>query len=99
MSTYRLSANAQASLREIQSYSSKQFGEAQTRLYLTRLRERMQWLAENPQAGRKREEIKPGYHSYFEGSHTIYYLIREDHIAVIDVLHQAMEVERYLGGA
>lgn len=56
----------------------------------------MTHLAKHPQEGKARDDIKVGYYSYFEGSHTIYYRIRDTHIDVIDVLHQSMEPNRHL---
>ena len=96
MGSYVLSPNAQKSLKGIKTYSIEKFGTRQTSLYLEKLRDRMRYLAENPQRGRLRDKIKRGYYSYLEGSHTIYYKILADHIAIIDILHQSMEPTRHL---
>jgi toxin ParE1/3/4 len=96
MANYVLSANARKSLREIKAYSTRTLGAKQTTLYLKKLRDRMAFLAEKPRLGEARDDIKMGYYSYPEGSHTIYYKIFADHIAVIDVLHQSMEPSRHL---
>ena len=84
------------SIAEINQYTIKQFGERQAVRYLENLRDRFQFLVENPSLGKKREDVKTGYYSYFEGSHTIYYKIQDDNIAIIDVLHQSMEPGRHL---
>ena len=96
MGTYVLSLNAQESLKEIKAYSTEKFGEDQTRIYLGRLRDRMRYLADNPERGQARNETRWGYYSYFEGSLTIYYKILSDQIAIIDILHQSMEPMRHL---
>ncbi len=96
MGKYVLSPNAQESLKGIKAWSTEKFGARQTNIYLENLRARMRLLADNPKLGRARNEIKRGYFSYFEGSHTIYYKILADRIAVIDVLHQSMEPMRRL---
>ncbi|MCH7622878.1 MAG: type II toxin-antitoxin system RelE/ParE family toxin [Nitrospinae bacterium] len=96
MGSYFLSPNAQKSLNGIKKYSTEKFGQRQTSIYLEKLRDRMRYLADNPKQGRARDKIKPGYYSYFEGSHTIYYKILADHIAIIDILHQSMEPLRHL---
>lgn len=98
MGNYVLSSNAQKSLKEIKSYSTETFGKRQTKIYLEKLQGRMRTLAENPKRGKTRDKIKVGYYSYLEGSHTIYYKILADHIAIIDILHQSMEPERHLLG-
>lgn len=60
------------------------------------LRDRFEFLVEHPELGKNRDEVKQGYYSYFEGSHTIYYKIIDGKIAIIDVLHQSMEPKRHL---
>ena len=96
MRQYVLSREAQISLQDIRGYSFEKFGKQQTIVYLRRLRDRMRYLAENPKSGQSRDELNVGYYSYFEGSHTIYYRIRPDHVDIIDVLHQSMEPLRHL---
>ncbi len=96
MSQYVLSPAAQVSLKQIREYSLENFGKQQTVMYLKKLRDRMQYLADSPVRGKVRDDIKSGYYSHFEGSHTIYYLIRDTHIDIIDVLHQSMESARHL---
>jgi toxin ParE1/3/4 len=51
----------------------------------------MKKLSNDPKYGNIRSDIKRGYHSFFEGSHTIYYIIQADHIAILDILHQSMD--------
>ncbi len=96
MSNFVLSPEAQLSLKQIKTYSIKQFGTARTNRYLNEILLAFRALLENPDMGRSRDELMPGYYSYFVGSHTIYYRIKPDLIEVIDVLHQSMEPSNYL---
>jgi toxin ParE1/3/4 len=96
MHKFVLSPQAQKSLHQIRSYTLKNFGKQQTKLYLRVMRARMLHLAKHPLDGKLRDDIKAGYYSYYEGSHTIYYRIRDTHIDVIDVLHQSMEPTKHL---
>lgn len=96
MSSYVLSRAAQESLIDIKTYSTKTFGKKRTTIYLKSLRDRMKDLSESPLAGLSRDEIKKGYFSYYEGSHTIYYRITKTHIDIIDILHQSMEPSLHL---
>lgn len=96
MSKYILSTEAQNSLKEIQIFSTNNFGKERTKQYLTDIRKRMKALAENPSRGIIREDLKVGYHSDFIGSHTIYYRIQSTHIDVIDVLHQSMDPSKHI---
>jgi toxin ParE1/3/4 len=96
MSKYALSPAAQESLLDIKAYSIKTFGKKRTTVYFKALRDRMRLLSESSLTGIDRNEIKNGYYSYFEGSHTIYYRITETHIDIIDILHQSMEPSTHL---
>ncbi len=42
-----------------------------------------------------RDEAHPGYRSFRQGAHIVFYLIAEDAIDVIGVPHAAMDVEAY----
>jgi toxin ParE1/3/4 len=96
MAKYLLSPQAQTSLKNIQAYSLEHFGKKQTTAYLKNLRDCLRDLAATPSKGTARDDIKKGYHSYFVGSHTIYYRISNGYIGIIDVLHQRMEPTRHL---
>lgn len=98
MSHYFLTTEAQRSLESIRQYSLQKFGEKRTRLYLSSIQKRLEYLAENPRHGKARTELFSDWlcFSYFEGAHTIYYEIKTDHIIVIDILHQSMDAELHL---
>ncbi|WP_143741950.1 type II toxin-antitoxin system RelE/ParE family toxin [Thiorhodovibrio frisius] len=40
--------------------------------------------------------MKDGYRGYSQGSHVIFYLIRESCIGIIGVLHQRMDASSHL---
>ncbi|WP_462268398.1 type II toxin-antitoxin system RelE/ParE family toxin [Desulfobacter sp.] len=96
MNQYILSLNAQKSLRDIKAYSFEKFGEQQTITYLKLIEKKLQMIAESPDIGRKREEIKKGYLSFLAGSHVIFYRKAKNHVDIIDILHQSMEPYRHL---
>jgi toxin ParE1/3/4 len=54
-------------------------------------------LAEHPDLGKPRPDIKQGYHCYPQGAHVIYYLVRAGRIDIIGVLHQRMDPFDRLG--
>jgi len=56
----------------------------------------MKWLAENPHFGTERDEVKEGYLSYFQGSHTIFYRETEEGIEIVDIPHQKEDVIQHL---
>ena len=96
MAHYKLSPLAQEDIKAIKSYSNDRWGKDKTTLYLSNLRQRMQWLADNPQLGLVRDDVKDGYYSLFEGEHTIFYRIVEKNIEIISILHQRMDVKKHL---
>ncbi len=96
MPSYKLSDEAKKDIAEIYNYSKNKWGTRQTTRYLKLLRKRMRWLAQNPKLGEQRNEIKEGYHSFPESKHIIYYVINQNHIYIIGVLHQSMDAKRHL---
>ena len=100
MSKYLLSPNAVRSLKSIEEYTVNTFGKIQTRIYLKKLHEKMQFIAENPKnLGKLRTDIVSDWNCYscFVGSHTIYYeIVSVNEINIIDILHQSMEPQNHL---
>lgn len=99
MANYLLSPEAARSIAEIDNYTAKQFGPKQAVRYLENLLDCFEFIAEDPQRGMHRPELKLDYFSYFVGSHTVYYRVVAEQIQVIDVLHQSMEPTRHLTSA
>ena len=54
-------------------------------------------LAANPQLGRERNDVKPGYRSFPQGRHVVFYTIGESGIEIIGVVHQSADVDGHLG--
>jgi len=96
VANYILSLEAQSNLQSIKTYSVKNFGSHRTKKYLQAIQSCMQKLAANPLQGIERNELKPGYFSFFVGSHTIYYRIKPNNIEIIAVLHQSMEPTKHI---
>jgi len=100
MNKYLLSPNAVRSLKGIEEYTLDTFGKIQTGIYLKKLHEKMQFIAENPKNfGKLRNDISSnwGCYSCFVGSHTIYYeIVSTNEINIIDILHQSMEPQSHL---
>jgi toxin ParE1/3/4 len=53
---------------------------------------RFSWLAENPQLGKQRDDIKPGYYGFLEGRHIIFYTLTKNGIDIIGIPHQRMAI-------
>lgn len=90
--SFRLTPRAAADLDAIADYTIETWGLAQLEIYLMGIDSRFQWLADNPLAGRERNDVHPGYRSYPEGSHVIFYIINDDQVDIIGVPHKSMDV-------
>jgi len=92
---YKLTGKAKKDLLDIIEYTQKQWGRSQTRIYIDRIEERCQMLADNPSIGRDMNEIAPGLLSYPVESHVVYYKRQGDDIFVIRVLHKRMLADKH----
>jgi len=91
---YRLSALAELDIEEIFDYTINEYGQNQADKYTTELYSRFQWLADNPKTGLNRDEVKEGYRSYFQGSHSIFFREASEGIEIIGIVHQSKDIER-----
>ena len=94
---YRIRQLAQDDLEAIWLYTRKQWGIVQADSYLEALILRFDWLAENPELGKQRDDVKSGYFCFPEGMHLIFYIINDNQIDIIGVPHQRMDIIEYLG--
>lgn len=93
MATYRLTPDAQSDLIEIRRYTVAQWDTAQSRKYLSELRQTIHLLAETPSLGKHRREIGSNVLSFPHASHVIYYMMHEEVLEVLvvfGVLHRRM---------
>lgn len=93
---YALRQLAENDLEEIWLYSLQEWGIEQADKYIRALLARFDWLSENPLIGKSRKDIKPGYYSFPEGSHVIFYTLTHYGIDVIGIPHQRMDVIGHL---
>lgn len=96
-STFRLTPRAYEDMKSIARYTLQQWGNEQRKKYLKAIEERFHWLADNPKAGRNRYEIGEHYLSFPQGRHVIFYVMSENGIDIIGVVHQQMDVMHYFG--
>jgi toxin ParE1/3/4 len=53
---------------------------------------RLDWLTENPSAGKQRNDLKLGYYCFPEGRHLIFYTLTDGMVDVIGIPLQNMDV-------
>jgi toxin ParE1/3/4 len=93
----RITPRAARDLDVIALWTLEKWGVERMETYLRALNDRFNWLAENPQSGRKRDDIAKGYRSFPEGRHMIFYIEAEGAVAIIGVPHQSMDSSGYFG--
>ncbi len=92
---FRITPRAQEDLKSIGRYTLRKWGKKQRDLYLHDLDKRFQWLADQPQIGKERPDIKDGYYCFSQGSHLIFYIIHQDNIDIIGIPHKSMDILNY----
>ncbi|MFC3854063.1 type II toxin-antitoxin system RelE/ParE family toxin [Salinispirillum marinum] len=93
---YKLSRLAQAHLLQIKSYTVENFGEPQWHKYKATLLLGFQTLADNPDLGRRCDDV---FHNgfYFPiGKHMAYYTKETDFILIVAVLGQSQLPQKHL---
>ena len=89
---FRLTPRAAADLDAIASYTIEVWGPEQMEDYLRSMTTRFEWLAANPLAGRERNDVHPGYRSFPEGSHVIFYVVSGEFVDIIGIPHKSMDI-------
>jgi len=93
---YRLRPKARSDIDAIWDYTVQSWGVQQALHYLNRLRDVCTELADNPELGKCRDELYKGLRVYPSGKHLVFYLIIENGIDVVRILHGSMDVQRHL---
>ena len=89
---------AEADMLGIAQYSLQRWGEAQAARYLAQLARCCDRIAEYPRIGRACPGVLPGLRRIEEGSHTVFFLVEEDDVLIVRVLHNRMQPERWIRG-
>lgn len=85
---------ADQDLLRIYLFTYQTWGEEQAVHYTNALKQRMQKLANNPSLGKRRNEIRPGYYSYHQGRHYIFYRVVDNGIQIVRILHDQRNIDR-----
>jgi len=93
---YQLTRIADEDLTKIWHATREHWSSRQADKYLTELEACFIELAERPELGRSRPEIKAGYRSMPKNKHLIFYRHHHGRIEIIRVLHQRMEIESHV---
>lgn len=96
MSRVLTQAQAEQDLLEIWLYTFNEWGEQQADIHLDDLSGAMALLAEQPLASRERLEFNPPVRIHHHAHHLIVYLVHDEGISVVSVLHESMELDSHL---
>ena len=97
MAEYWLRPKARSDIDAIWDYTIKTWGVQQARSYITGLRDVCAELAENPDLGKRRDELYKGLRVYPSGKHVVFYITMDKGIDVVRILHGSMDTLRHLG--
>jgi toxin ParE1/3/4 len=95
MADFKITPRAREDLIGIGRFTARKWGQKQCTLYLKNLDARFQWLADHPGRGKHRTDVQEGYHCFPQGSHLIFYIVRDYGIDIIGIPHQSMDVLNY----
>jgi len=95
LNDFNLTPRGKRDLQATWNYTVRVWGEKQANKYVTELYERFGWLAEQPEIGKSRSDIKEGYYCFLHGSHVIFYTLNDNSINIIGVPHQSMDTIAY----
>ena len=95
---YKTTPEADSDLIGIYLYGFQNFGERQAEGYFSELKDCFQLLSETPFVCRERFEFIPPVRIHHHGRHLIIYMIQDDLILIIRVLHDSMDIGRHLSG-
>lgn len=97
MHNIRLTELADADLIGIYIYTHNSWGEPQAIKYTNALKAAFDKIAENPiRIGTvDRSEVRPGYRSYHQQRHLIFYRVVGNTVEIVRLLHDSMNVTQH----
>lgn len=93
---YKTTQKADEDIIGIYVYGAQQFGTAQAERYHAGLVECFEFLAEHPFAARERTEFNPSVRFHFYKAHVVVYVVTDEHLLIVRVLHGRQDWERHL---
>jgi len=92
----RFTAQADADIIDCYLYGFRNFGQAQADRYEQDLREVFDIIAESPRMAPERPEYAPPVRIHHHAKHYIVYLIEDDHILIVRILRDEVDLTRHL---
>ena len=89
-------AEAENDLTDIWVYTLQTWDIIQADKYIDELADTFEFLASNPLIYPERHEFMPPVRIHHHGRHLIVYIVENDHILIVRVLHDRVDLERHL---
>lgn len=96
MAGFRVSNPALSDLESIARYTQEKWGKDQRNKYLLGLEDAFEKLADDPARVKERLDFTPPVRIYRHEKHLIVYVMDENGILIVRVLHQRMNVPAHL---
>lgn len=94
MKRYRISAAADADLRNIAAHTVQMWRTNQRDAYIRELFDAFERLAKTPDIAQSIDAIRPGYRKFPQGSHVIFFRTSAtQRIEIVRVLHKRMDAD------
>ena len=74
----------------------RRFGVARSDSYAAGLRRQLDWLTDNPYLGHLRIEFRPPVRVWLYEAHVIVYIVENEDVVVLRILHQRQDIKRNL---
>ncbi|AOF94237.1 type II toxin-antitoxin system RelE/ParE family toxin [Sinorhizobium sp. RAC02] len=84
---YRTTRLADQDIIDLYGHGVRDFGVAQAERYIEGLFSAFELLADNPYIARERTELNPPTHLHPYGSHMIAYVVQDEGVLIVRVLH------------
>ena len=96
MKQYVFSNKAENDLIEIYHYGFLNYGEIKTEQYMTGIKEKCQFIANTPYINPSHSEFNPPVRLHHHKKHLIVYITKTNHIFIVRVLHEKMNIQSHL---
>lgn len=94
---YRISQKAVEDIEAIWIYTYKNWSLEQADRYYKLIFDEIEFITKNALSGKSMEHIRKDYRASIVKSHMIFYrIVNQDHIEIVRILHQMMDVESNL---
>ena len=94
--SYHLSNKAGEDLRKIARYTVRNFGTRQAKVYALGFQNCFEAVSDNPHIGQSYDHIRLGLRRFDHQSHSIYYMVRENGVLIVRILHQSRDTKQQI---